>query len=149
MKATGIVRRIDDLGRVVIPKEIRRTANIREGDPLEIFLDDQNGVVFHKYSQRSMNDDMLSTANLMAKFSGIEIAIYDTTCKLTGDQPYPMFIPEIWNTFSFPSRFENYIVYPILCDGERYGYVCSHSSLVAETTMIVRYLSAALCNYVV
>ena len=39
MKATGIVRRIDDLGRVVVPKEIRRTLRIREGDPLEIFTD--------------------------------------------------------------------------------------------------------------
>jgi stage V sporulation protein T len=49
MKATGIVRRIDDLGRVVIPKEIRRTCHIKEGDPLEIFL--ENGaVVFKKYS---------------------------------------------------------------------------------------------------
>ena len=50
MKATGIVRRIDDLGRVVIPKEIRRTLRIREGDPLEIFTDSQGGVIFRKYS---------------------------------------------------------------------------------------------------
>lgn len=50
MKATGIVRRIDDLGRVVIPKEIRRTLRIREGDPLEIFTDAQGGVIFRKYS---------------------------------------------------------------------------------------------------
>ena len=50
MKATGIVRRIDDLGRVVIPKEIRRTLRIREGDPLEIYTDTQGGVVFRKYS---------------------------------------------------------------------------------------------------
>lgn len=146
MKATGIVRRIDDLGRVVIPKDIRRTAHFREGDPLEIFLDDQNGVVFRKYFPLSMNDDVLRTAKLMAKFAGIEIAIYDTACKLTGDKPYPTFIPEIWDTFSAPSQFENYTVYPILCDGERYGYVCSHSQRIAETTMIVRYLSAALCN---
>lgn len=146
MKATGIVRRIDDLGRVVIPKEIRRTLHIREGDPLEIFLDDQGGLVFHKYSPLGMNDNVLHTAKLMAKFTGIEIAIYDTTCKLTGDQSYPTFIPEIWNTFSTPSQFENYTVYPILCDGERYGYVCSHSQRITETTMIVRYLSAALCN---
>lgn len=48
MKATGIIRRIDDLGRVVIPKEIRRNCNIREGEPLEIFLED-GGVVFKKY----------------------------------------------------------------------------------------------------
>lgn len=49
MKATGIVRRVDDLGRVVIPKEIRRACNIREGDPLEIFIDEDGGVVFRKY----------------------------------------------------------------------------------------------------
>ena len=51
MKATGIVRRIDDLGRVVIPKEIRRTMRIREGDPLEIYTDRDGGVIFKKYSQ--------------------------------------------------------------------------------------------------
>lgn len=50
MKATGIVRRIDDLGRVVIPKEIRRTMHIREGDPLEIYTDRDGEVIFKKYS---------------------------------------------------------------------------------------------------
>ena len=50
MKATGIVRRIDDLGRVVIPKEIRRTLRIREGDPLEIFTDRDGSVILKKYS---------------------------------------------------------------------------------------------------
>lgn len=50
MKATGIVRRIDDLGRVVIPKEIRRTLKIREGDPLEIFVDRDGEVILKKYS---------------------------------------------------------------------------------------------------
>jgi AbrB family transcriptional regulator (stage V sporulation protein T) len=50
MKATGIVRRIDDLGRVVIPKEIRRTLRIREGDPLEIFVDRDGEVILKKYS---------------------------------------------------------------------------------------------------
>lgn len=50
MKATGIVRRIDDLGRVVIPKEIRRTLRIREGDPLEIFTGNDGEVIFKKYS---------------------------------------------------------------------------------------------------
>ena len=53
MRATGIVRRIDDLGRVVIPKEIRRTMRIREGDPLEIYTDSQGEVIFKKYSQAS------------------------------------------------------------------------------------------------
>ena len=50
MKATGIVRRIDDLGRVVIPKEIRRTMRIREGDPLEIYTSNDGEVIFKKYS---------------------------------------------------------------------------------------------------
>ena len=50
MKATGVVRRIDDLGRVVIPKEIRRTLRIKEGDPLEIFTDKEGEVILKKYS---------------------------------------------------------------------------------------------------
>lgn len=50
MKATGIVRRIDDLGRVVIPKEIRRTMKIREGEPLEIFVDRNGEVILQKYA---------------------------------------------------------------------------------------------------
>ena len=52
MKATGIVRRIDDLGRVVIPKEIRRTLRIREGDPLEIFVDRDGEVILKIFANR-------------------------------------------------------------------------------------------------
>ena len=50
MKATGVVRRVDDLGRIVIPKEIRRTMRIREGEPMEIFIDQAGSVIFKKYS---------------------------------------------------------------------------------------------------
>ena len=53
MKATGIVRRVDDLGRIVVPKEIRRTLKIREGDPLEIYTEKDGGVIFRKYSPMS------------------------------------------------------------------------------------------------
>ena len=49
MKATGIIRRVDDLGRVVIPKDIRRTVGIREGEPLEIFIEGEGTVCFRKY----------------------------------------------------------------------------------------------------
>lgn len=66
MKATGIIRRIDDLGRVVIPKEIRRTMNIREGEPLEIFLKD-GGVVFKKYLP-SCRDDLVSAIRNTAEY---------------------------------------------------------------------------------
>ena len=58
MKATGIVRRIDDLGRVVIPKEIRRTMRIREGDPLEIYTTKDGEVIFKKYSLMGDIDDL-------------------------------------------------------------------------------------------
>jgi AbrB family looped-hinge helix DNA binding protein len=54
MKATGVVRRIDDLGRVVIPKEIRRTLRIKEGDPLEIFTDKEGEVILKKYKETSL-----------------------------------------------------------------------------------------------
>lgn len=50
MKATGVVRRIDDLGRIVIPKEIRKVLRIKEGDPLEIFTDKEGEVILKKYS---------------------------------------------------------------------------------------------------
>lgn len=58
MKATGIVRRIDDLGRIVVPKEIRRTLRIREGDPLEIFTD-REGEIILKNIRQSVNLDNL------------------------------------------------------------------------------------------
>ena len=68
MKATRIVRRVDDLGRVVIPKEIRRACNIREGDPLEIFLED-GAVVFKKYNpdyRRELTDTLQDAADYYA-----------------------------------------------------------------------------------
>ncbi len=60
MKATGIVRRVDDLGRIVIPKEIRRTLRIREGDPLEIYMEKDGGVIFRKYSPMGDLQDFAS-----------------------------------------------------------------------------------------
>ncbi len=78
MKATGIVRRIDDLGRVVIPKEIRRTMRIREGDPLEIYTESDGSVVFRKYSQVGELSRVSSEyAEAINRSSGIPIAICD------------------------------------------------------------------------
>ena len=54
MRATGIVRRIDDLGRIVIPKELRRTLRIRESDPIEIFSGREGEIILKKYSPRSV-----------------------------------------------------------------------------------------------
>ena len=78
MKATGIVRRIDDLGRVVIPKEIRRTMRIREGDPLEIFTESDGTVIFKKYSPiGELGEFAKQYAESLAKTSGMASCISD------------------------------------------------------------------------
>ena len=78
MKATGIVRRIDDLGRVVIPKEIRRTLRIREGDPLEIYTDRDGEVIFKKYSPMGeMGAVSAELAEALARTAGMSCAICD------------------------------------------------------------------------
>ena len=78
MKATGIVRRIDDLGRIVIPKEIRRTMRIREGDPLEIFTDNEGDVIFKKYSPvGEMAGFFVQYAEVLSKTGGLPVIITD------------------------------------------------------------------------
>lgn len=78
MKATGIVRRIDDLGRVVVPKEIRRTLRIREGDPLEIFVDRDGEVILKKYSPISeLGNFAQEYADSLAENSGRLVLIAD------------------------------------------------------------------------
>ena len=74
MKATGIVRRIDDLGRVVIPKEIRRTMRIREGDPLEIYTSKDGEVIFKKYSLMGGVDEFAAQlCDTLSKSTGVTI----------------------------------------------------------------------------
>ncbi len=78
MKATGIVRRIDDLGRIVIPKEIRKTMHIREGAQLEIFTDNEGSVIFKKYSPIGELDESVSDyAETVAKITGNTVVITD------------------------------------------------------------------------
>lgn len=78
MKATGIVRRIDDLGRVVVPKEIRRTLRIREGDPLEIFTDREGEIILKKYSPiGELGQFAKQYADSIAQTTGLIVAITD------------------------------------------------------------------------
>ena len=78
MKATGIVRRIDDLGRVVIPKEIRRTLRLREGTPLEIFTDREGEIILKKYSpMMELNAFAGQYAEAMAQSTGLVVCITD------------------------------------------------------------------------
>jgi len=88
MKATGIVRRIDDLGRVVIPKEIRRTLQIHEGDPLELFMQGR-AVCFKKYDKtlsirESVSDvrDLLKEEGVSERFSSEETKVIESVLSL-------------------------------------------------------------------
>lgn len=146
MKATGIVRRIDDLGRVVIPKEIRRSLKIREGDPLEILIE-KNCVCFKKYSTLgSFSEDILRVAQDMAQRTfNHQIAIYDRDSKVSGPNSYSSYVDESWEDNSTSFEYEGMGVYPIVSDGELYGYICCpESDMSAEMTMIACYLSAAV-----
>ena len=77
MKATGIIRRIDDLGRIVIPKEIRRTMKVKEGDPLEIYVERDGIVCFKKYSPTAdYANEFKAIVKSLIKYE-IRGAIYD------------------------------------------------------------------------
>ena len=146
MKATGIVRRIDDLGRVVIPKEIRRSLKIREGDPLEILIE-KNCVCFKKYSTLgSFSENILRVAQDMAQRTfNHQIAIYDRDSKVSGPNSYSSYVDESWEDNSTSFEYEGMGVYPIVSDGELYGYICCpESDMSAEMTMIACYLSTAV-----
>ena len=146
MKATGIIRRIDDLGRVVIPREIRRSLKIREGDPLEILIE-KNCVCFKKHSTLgSFSEDILRVAQDMAQRTfKHQIAIYDRDSKISGPNSYSSYADESWEDNRTPFKDEGMGVYPIISDDEFYGYICCpESDMSAEMTMIACYLSAAV-----
>jgi len=102
VKATGIVRRVDDLGRVVIPKEIRRTLRIREGDPLEIFVDREGEVILKKYSPigelgdfaQEYADSLHETTNHIALISDRDavVAVAGAPKKQWLDKPVPSIV---------------------------------------------------------
>lgn len=146
MKATGIIRRIDDLGRIVIPKEIRRTLKIHEGDLMEIFIE-KECVCFQKYSALNpLSEETLRIALTMASNSGLRpIAIYNTIEKLRGMENFPIYAPVEWKCDKKPFVYKNtYGVYPIFTDGELIGYaVCDWQDMSCEMDMIARYLSIA------
>ena len=78
MRATGIVRRIDSLGRIVIPKEIRRTMQIREGDSLEIYVESGGDIILKKYSTiDELGKYAQNYANLLSKIVNIPVIILD------------------------------------------------------------------------
>lgn len=152
MKATGVVRRIDDLGRVVIPKEIRKTLRIKEGDPLEIFTDKEGEVILKKYSPiGELSEFATGYAETLAKTTGHIACITDKDSVIavsggskkeyleqnlseeleqiiedkevyTSKDNNDMAVP-ITKNESKEKRFNSQIVYPIISDGDAIGTV--------------------------
>ena len=140
MKATGIVRRIDDLGRVVIPKEIRRTMRIREGDPLEIFTDRDGEVIFKKYSPMGeITDFAAQICDSMHKSTGSIAAICDrdTVVAVAGGAKRELYEKPI--SAALEGIMENRGIYrhsgaqttAVTDSDERYG-VCVAAPIISE-----------------
>lgn len=152
MKATGVVRRIDDLGRVVIPKEIRRTLRIKEGDPLEIFTDKEGEVILKKYSPiGELSEFAAEYAETLTKTTGHIACITDkdTVIAVSGaskkewlEQGISQELEEILdNKVKYVSKENNdmavpitqnekndkiykaQVIYPIISDGDAIGSV--------------------------
>ena len=152
MKATGVVRRIDDLGRVVIPKEIRKTLRIKEGDPLEIFTDKEGEVILKKYSPiGELTEFAAGYADTLSKTTGhiacitdkdtvIAVAggpkkefleqsiskelekIMDDKEKYTSRENNDVSIP-ITKNDNRERKYNSQVVYPIISDGDVIGSV--------------------------
>ena len=119
MKATGIVRRIDDLGRVVIPKEIRRTLRLREGTPLEIFTDREGEIILKKYSPMvELAAFAGQYAEAMSQATGLIVCITDRdqVIAVSGGAR-----KELLQKAISPSLEQ--VVAPIICEGDAIGAV--------------------------
>ena len=151
MKATGIVRRIDDLGRVVVPKEIRRTLRIREGDPLEIFTDREGEIILKKYSPiGELSLFSQQYADSLAQTSGHIVCITDRdqVIAISGGSKKDFLGKEISKqldnaindrkfitaskdekkyvkiTEGIPEEYPCETIRPIICEGDAIGSVC-------------------------
>ena len=127
MKATGIVRRIDDLGRVVIPREIRRSLRIREGDPLELYTQD-GAVTFKKYSPMgSVGEQAITVFNALREVINMPCALYDRDSKLTGtkNKNFPENTPDDWieSIYDPATRIDEIYITPIISDGDKIGFI--------------------------
>lgn len=135
MKATGIVRRIDDLGRVVIPKEIRRTMRIREGDPLEIYTDREGEVIFKKYSPiGELASFAAQYAETLHKTCSLSVVICDRDAVIAcagiskkeySDKPLSAELERIIEERSLYVCRDNSACVPVLSDGGSHYVRCA------------------------
>jgi len=152
LKATGVVRRIDDLGRIVIPKEIRRTLHIKEGDPLEIFTDKEGEIILKKYSPiGELSEFATGYAETLSKTTGHIACITDkdTVIAVSGGskkefleqalspelekvmENKEIYTSKANNEIALPitqndnkeRRYNSQVIYPIIADGDVIGSV--------------------------
>ncbi len=153
LKATGVVRRIDDLGRIVVPKEIRKTLRIREGDPLEIFTDREGEIILKKYSPiGELNEFATQYAETLAKTTGhiacitdkdtviavsgapkkdyLEKSVSSELEKLmedkviwTSKEKNEKKMPVLITDNEFENKYASQVIYPIISEGDTIGTV--------------------------
>ena len=146
MRATGIIRRIDDLGRIVIPKEIRRTLRLREGDPMELFVE-HDAVMFKPY--RAIDNSMaeFETACRLLRWQGVNhYAVFDQRNRVSDYNLETVEYPEShWFDLRHPTfdQTSGLWVYAVLADGEVMGFtVCDHED--KHIDLAVKYLADAM-----
>jgi AbrB family transcriptional regulator (stage V sporulation protein T) len=132
MKSTGIIRRIDDLGRIVIPKEIRRTIRVREDDPMEIFINAEGEIILKKYSPiDQLSDFAQEYCDSLYEFTGhiILIGDRDNWIAVSGvsksiyiDQSLPEDIQNLIEKHRISST-DNRVVAPIIAEGDPVGVI--------------------------
>ena len=132
MKATGIIRRVDDLGRIVIPREIRRTMKIKEGDPLELYTTNQGEVVFKKYSPTVEYDKEFKAIVRTLEKYGIKGAVYDNSevRSYSSDRNAPLDCP-------YEGYNSNH--YAIRVDGDMWGHFACNRTLNEEEDKLVKF----------
>ena len=141
MKATGIVRRIDDLGRVVIPKEIRRNLHLKEGDPLELFIED-GAVVFRKYSFFNIEDYPKKLERLLTDvIDKKDWALYDEYHQITKNLNFPENTWSEWEDRQIKELPDaHFTIYPIIAGGDLLGYFAT-TKPGAEITMLIKMIA--------
>lgn len=157
MKATGIVRRVDDLGRVVIPKEIRQSLRVREGDPLEIFTENDS-VIFKKYTVSGLESDFVKQIpSVLFASNGICCSICDRfsiLCGVNSGSDLPSYIEDIVKNCKslkvFDKPVSGYVaVLPIRLYDENAGAILLHSDtvLTPEVANILNVVKNLIENY--